>query len=413
MAENVRTDVAAGPASAGAAPADGTPPPAARRRPGRGSVTLLVVLLLAVVAGAGAATIHARQSPAAGPPSGPPWTPTASPSTGPTPTGTGLRSLAPANLRIGSAVEMKLLDADPRFRDTFTTNFNALTAENAMKWRNLEPTRGGYNWAPSDQLVEFGQAHGQAVYGHTLVWHTAVPSWIDESWDTETIRDLLRNHVSTVVGRYRGKVWAWDVVNEVLDEQGGLRDTIWLRKLGPGYIADAFRWAHEADPNARLFINEYGTEGRTRKADGLFRLVRELRAVGVPVHGVGFQSHLRWDRTPDDTTGNLRRFADLGVSVAITEMDVRITLQVTTEKLQRQERLYRHMLRACLTVPTCESFTVWGFSDATSWINTTYPDHGAACVFDADLEPKPAYDALVETLRERRGRVDVPSPGSG
>ncbi|SCL51034.1 endo-1,4-beta-xylanase [Micromonospora peucetia] len=312
-----------------------------------------------------------------------------------------LRNLMPANVRIGAAVDGRLYAADARYRDTLTSDFNAVTPENALKWPILQPEPGRYDWTASDELIELARANGQAVYGHTLVWHSSVPSWVSESWSRERLRSVLREHVQTTVTRYRGKIWAWDVVNEVLAEDGKLRDSIWLRGLGPTYIADAFRWAHEADPDARLFINDYGVEGRSRKADGLFKLVRELRAQGVPVHGVGFQAHLRAGTAPNDATGNLRRFAALGVSVAITELDVRIALPVSTEKLLDQALLYQHMLRACLAVPTCESFTVWGFTDASSWITSHYPGYGAACLYDSDMKPKPARDALLHELRTR------------
>ncbi|MBB4957793.1 endo-1,4-beta-xylanase [Micromonospora polyrhachis] len=313
-----------------------------------------------------------------------------------------LRGLMPSNVRIGTAVNGQALATNARYRAVLTSDFNAVTAENAMKWGQLQPTRDTYVWRASDDLVAFAQENGLAMYGHTLVWHHSVPPWVSESWSAEELRELLKQYITTVVSRYRGKIWAWDVVNEVLDEDGSLRDTIWLRKLGPDYIADAFRWAHAADPDARLFINDYGAEGRTGKADGLLRLIRKLRATGVPIHGVGFQGHLQWDKQPVDVAGNLQRFADLGIPVAITELDVRIQLPMTPEKLARQAMLYEHMLAACLAVSTCESFTLWGFTDASSWIPHNYPGYGAACLFDTDIRPKLAHSALVRALREGR-----------
>ncbi|MGC1211393.1 MAG: endo-1,4-beta-xylanase [Micromonospora sp.] len=313
-----------------------------------------------------------------------------------------LRGLAPPNVRIGTAVDGRLLAEDERYRATLASDFTSVTPENAMKWSVLEPAPGRYDWSGADRLVEFAQANGQVVYGHTLVWYGGVPSWVQESWSPSQVRAVLREHVTTVASRYRGRVWAWDVVNEALAEDGSLRDTIWLRKLGPGYIADAFRWAREADPDARLFINEYGAEGRSRKADALWRLVRNLRAQGVPIQGVGFQSHLRLDQAPADITGNLRRFAGLGVVLAVTELDVGLKLPVTPEKLASQALLYQRVLAACLAVPTCESFTVWGFTDAGSWIPQRYPGYGDACLFDEDMRPKQAHGALVAELREHR-----------
>ncbi|MBQ1052829.1 endo-1,4-beta-xylanase [Micromonospora sp. C51] len=322
-----------------------------------------------------------------------------------------LRELTPPGMRIGSAVDGRGLSLDPAYSTLLGTEFNAVTTENAMKWRNLEPLPGVYAWPGADQLVEFAERHGQQVYGHTLVWHSDMPKWVSPEWPAERIRTELRDHVTEVVSRYRGRVWAWDVVNEVLDEDGSLRETLWLRKLGPGYIADAFRWAHAADPGARLFINDYGIERRTRKADALLTLVRDLRRDGVPVDGVGFQSHLAWDEPPRDLSRNLRRFAELGVAVAITELDVRVELPATPEKLKRQAAVYRQVLSSCLAVPACVSFTVWGFTDSRSWIPGYHRGYGAACLFDADLSPKPAYLALVDELSRHAGTTRAgPNP---
>ncbi|MFG1882859.1 endo-1,4-beta-xylanase [Micromonospora sp. NPDC049102] len=319
-----------------------------------------------------------------------------------------LRDLMPSTIRVGSAADGRWMSLDAEYGELLGSEFSAITPENAMKWGNLEPSPNVYVWAGADQLVDFAEQRDQAVYGHTLLGRTDVPKWVDPKWSADQLRTVLRDHVTAVVSRYRGRVWAWDVVNEALDEDGSLRDTLWLRILGPGYVAEVFRWAHAADPGARLFINDYGVEGRTRKADALLDLVRELRRAGVPVDGVGFQSHLRWDEQPRDMVGNLRRFAQLGVSVAITELDVRIALPETAAKRERQAALYRQVLRACLAVPACVSFTVWGFTDGRSWIPGYHAGYGAACIFDAALVPKPAHAALIDELRR------VPSPtGAG
>ncbi|MEU8298057.1 endo-1,4-beta-xylanase [Micromonospora sp. NPDC048909] len=363
-----------------------------RRRRQRGLIRLAALTVVATVAVGGVLVAQSQRGETQ-------TLPSASPS--PSPSWSGLRGLASPNMRIGSAVDGRRLAADQQYRETLAANFNAVTAENVMKWASLEPRRGEYDWTAADRLVEFAHAHGQAVYGHTLVWHASVPSWVTDDWSAERLRALMREHIVTVVTRYRGKVWAWDVVNEALNEDGTLRDNIFLRKLGPGYIADAFRWAYEADPDARLFINDYGAEGRSKKADALLGLVRDLRARGVPVHGVGFQSHLRADQAPTGIVGNLQRFADLGVSVAITELDVRVKLPATPEKLVSQALLYQHMLTTCLAVSTCESFTLWGFSDGSSWIGAHFPGYGAACVYDREFRPKPAHDALMQELRSR------------
>ncbi|MFG3710308.1 endo-1,4-beta-xylanase [Micromonospora sp. NPDC049460] len=398
---------ASGPAGSGAAAWHATP----RARFGRLSPPALLVSVALVVAALLAAGMALVRSTPESPPAGGHAGPAPALSASATPGRETLRDLMPPGVRIGSAVDGRGLSLDPAYRALLGSEFNAMTAENAMKWRNLEPLPGVYAWTGADQIVDFAQQHGQEVYGHTLVWHSDVPKWVSPDWPAERVRAVLQEHVTTVVSRYRGRVWAWDVVNEVLDEDGTLRDTLWLRKLGPGYVADAFRWAHAADPGARLFINDYGVEGRTRKADALWRLVRDLRRAGVPVDGVGFQSHLRWDQPPRDLTGNLGRFAQLGVSVAITELDVRVPLPATPERLARQATLYRQVLQACLGLPACVSFTVWGFTDARSWIPGYHRGYGAACLFDSSLAPKPAHAALLDELRRRPTRGVTPSPG--
>ncbi len=221
---------------------------------------------------------------------------------------------------------------------------------------------------------------------------------------------MLKDHVTRMVSRYRGKVWAWDVVNEALAEDGSLRDTIWLRKLGPNYIADAFHWARAADPEAMLFINEYGAEWDNRKSAALLGLVKKLREDGVPVQGVGFQAHLPYDRSAAGMAENLARFADSGFAVAVTELDVRVDLPATAEKLQQQARLYLDVVNACLSVSACVSVTVWGFTDAKSWIPSYHKGFGAACLFDEAYGPKPAYRELMAALLVRRASLPAATP---
>ncbi len=350
---------------------------------------VLVIAVVTVVAATGRPDAH----PAAVPPS---------PSPSPSPREPALRTFAPEGLRVGSAVDVKVLHTHWAYRKVLAREFSAVTAESAMKWGQLEPRRGQYDWTSSDRLVEFAGANGQSVYGHTLVWHTDLPAWLPQDGSPEELRELLREHITTVVSRYRGKVWAWDVVNEVLADDGSMRDTVWLRELGPGYVADAFRWAHAADPQAVLFINDYGAEGRGAKADALYRLVGELRAAGVPVQGVGFQAHLRADTMPPGMEQNLGRFAKAGLRLAVTELDVRVRLPVTRKKLEQQAGVYRQVLKICLDQPACVSFTVWGFTDAFSWIPGYHRGYGVACLYDPDFVAKPAYTALRTLLTQRR-----------
>jgi endo-1,4-beta-xylanase len=315
--------------------------------------------------------------------------------------GSPLRVLAEARqLIVGSAVNADAL-AGERYRAVLGREFSAITPEHAMKWSVVEPARGVYRRAAADQLIAFAQERDQRVYGHALVWHRQVPAWVTGgSFSDQQTAALLRAHVRDEVGYFRDRVWAWDVVNEALDEDGALRDSLWLRRLGPGYLADAFRWARAADPDAKLFINDYAIEGINPKSDALYDLVARLVADDVPIDGVGFQLHWNLNPLPGSFVDNLRRFAALGVDVAITELDVRIPEPVTAEKLARQADLYGEVVDACLAVARCVSVTVWGFSDAHSWVPRAYPGKGAAAMFDEDLLPKPAYDAVSEALRQ-------------
>lgn len=268
------------------------------------------------------------------------------------------------------------------------------------------PTSDSYEFGPADAIVDFAEEHGQVVRGHALVWHSQNPDWLEEGDATPNeLRELLRDHIETVVGRYAGRIGQWEVTNEIFDERGQLRteENIWLRELGPEIIADAFRWAHEADPDAELFMNDYSVEGINAKSTAYYDLIQEFLADGVPVHGFGAQAHLDIQYGfPNDVEQNLQRFDDLGLATAITEIDVRMTLPEdgapTPTQLERQADDFRRTLEACLAVTGCRSFTIWGATDRYSWVPVFFDGQGAATITGDDLEPKPAYEALRTTL---------------
>jgi endo-1,4-beta-xylanase len=315
-----------------------------------------------------------------------------------------LRTLAqPYGIRLGTAVNSEALLRDPPYAAILAREFGTVTPEDAMKWGRLEQSPGVYNWSAADQLVDFAARTGQQVYGHTLVWHEATPAWLTaERLPRDEAAELLRRHITDVVTHFRGRVWAWDVVNEPLEADGSVREALWSRSLGPDYIVQSLHLARAADPAVRLFVNDYGIEGINRKSDALYAMVQRWRAAGVPIDGIGFQTHTTTSRgLPSTFVANLQRFAALGLDVAITEADVRIPLPVTPEKLVSQARIYGDAVRACLAVSRCVSFTVWGFSDRYSWVPTVHTTAGAACVMDSDLRPKPAYDALTAAFPKR------------
>ncbi|NGN92449.1 endo-1,4-beta-xylanase [Nocardioides sp. KC13] len=331
-----------------------------------------------------------------------------------------LREAAPDGFVVGTAVaggghheDMPYPDPFPndrKYRHLVAKEFSSVSPENQMKWEFIHPEPDVYDFGPADAIVKFAAQHDQQVRGHTLMWHSQNPEWLEQGdYTPEELRTILRDHIKTVVGRYAGQIDQWDVANEIFDGSGNLRtsENIWIRELGPGIIADAFRWTHEADPDALLFFNDYGVESINAKSDAYYRLVQELKADGVPVDGFSVQGHLSTRYGfPGDLQANLERFDALGLETAVTELDVRMDLPNDAEPTPEQEAVqasyYQRFLQACLAVENCDSFTLWGFTDKYSWVPVFFPDEGSATVMTEEFERKPAYDSLLETLNAAR-----------
>jgi endo-1,4-beta-xylanase len=332
----------------------------------------------------------------------PPMHSTARHTTGPRPAADTLRALAArSDLRVGTAVDMTALAEDQAYRRRVATEFSSVTAENVMKWQLIEPERGRLDFAAADELVDFARRNGQRVHGHTLVWHSQLPNWLANGTFTPAeLRQILRQHIVDQVSHFRGKVRAWDVLNEGFEDDGTLRDTIFLRALGEDYIADVFRWAHQADPYAKLYYNDYNIEGINAKSDAVYAKVKELRRKGVPIHGVGVQGHLGVQfGFPGDVVQNLSRFAALGLETAVTEADVRMILPPDNAKVQAQAQGFNVLLQGCLLAPRCVSYTLWGFTDKYNWVPGVFDGEGSATPLDENFQPKPAWRALQNTLR--------------
>jgi endo-1,4-beta-xylanase len=337
---------------------------------------------------------------------------------------TSLRGLgADVGLRIGTAIIPFDLD-HPDYNALAAAQFSTVTPGNEMKWQVVEPTQGTFDWSGGDRLVQFAQAHGQLVRGHTLVWHNQLPSWLTQGVANGTIsndelRNLLHQHITDEVTHFKGKIWQWDVANEFFSNtfdahpplpNGMNPDDFWVQHLGVGIVADAFRWAHAADRHALLFYNDFniaGEDGTNAKSDAVFAWVKQLQAEGVPIDGVGDQGHLDTQfGFPTKMQQDLQRFADLGLKVAVTEADVRTfvnnaTAQQPTNSLAvfAHAHYYDQMLKACLPVRSCISFTVWGFGDADSWVPGFFKGEGYATIYDVNLQPKPAFTVLQQDLR--------------
>lgn len=279
-------------------------------------------------------------------------------------------------LQMGAAVADFLLDVNPA-KAVLAREYSVLTAENVMKFGNIHPQPDTFNWGPADRLVNFAQANNQAVHGHTLLWHIEMPGWAGA--------DDLDKHIRTIVGRYKGKVQSWDVVNELLNEDGSLRN-VWYKDL----VAQAFRTAHEVDPSAKLYINDFNIETNRPKSDAMYVYVKGLLAQGVPIHGVGFQCHFNTEWTPsNELLVNLKRFKALGLEVAITEFDCALKGNGT---LATQATHYGNMIKAAIE-GGANKFITWGFTDGSTWLSGQQP-----LPFNSSYEKKSAYMALLNGL---------------
>lgn len=319
-----------------------------------------------------------------------------------TPAAMELRDLAAKRaFYVGAAVSADALRDEPAYAQLLARTYNQVTPENVMKFGLIHPARDRYDWTAADALVAFAEAHAMRVHGHTLVWHQQLPQWIEQGQLTPAdARTALHDHILAVVGRYKGRIAEWDVVNEAIDDNARPRDSIWRQLIGPEYVELAFRWAHEADPNAKLFYNDYGGEGMNAKSDAIFALVSDLKKRGVPIDGVGLQLHVSLAGAPaaEELGQNIARIADLGLRVHISELDVRVSTPASAATLKSQAQVYRTVMRACLAAPACTELTTWGFTDAHSWVPGFFAGYGAALPFDERLGPKPAYTAMLAEL---------------
>ena len=334
-----------------------------------------------------------------------------------------LRDAFDGDFLVGVALNARQFSGRDTLGDAIVTaQFNATTPENALKWASLHPRSATYDFTAGDQYVAFGERHAMFIVGHTLVWHQQTPQWVfqDSSGNPvsrDTLLARLRDHIHTVVGRYRGRVKGWDVVNEALNEDGTLRQTPWLTIIGEDYIAQAFRFAHEADPDAELYYNDYSLENAPKRR-GALDLIRRLRAEGVPITGVGLQGHDRLDwPSPAQQDSTIAAFAALagGIQVNISELDIDVlppgsnpypdSLPASVQRglAQRYAELFEVFVRHADVI---KRVTFWGVADGDSWLNnrpvpgrTNYP-----LLFDRLHRKKPAFDAVIGVALQAAAR---------
>ncbi|MFJ8048352.1 non-reducing end alpha-L-arabinofuranosidase family hydrolase [Streptomyces luteogriseus] len=273
---------------------------------------------------------------------------------------------------------------------TYTTildrEFNSVTPENEMKWDATERSRGSFTFGPADQIVNRATARGQRVRGHTLVWHSQLPGWVSSIRDANTLRSVMNNHITTVMNRYKGRIHSWDVVNEAFADGGSgqMRSSVFRDVLGTGFLEQAFRTARSADPAAKLCYNDYSIENWSdAKTQGVYRMVRDFKARGVPIDCVGLQAHFGAGGPPGSFQTTLSNFAALGVDVQITELDI----------AQAPPNAYANTVRACMNVSRCTGITVWGIRDSDSWRSRENP-----LLFDRNGNKKAAYQSALTSM---------------
>ena len=323
-----------------------------------------------------------------------------------------------AELLVGTAVRAGQLP-EAAYASALAREFNMVEPEDAMKWWVLHPDAATFDFRQGDEIVRFAEAHQMKVRGHCLVWGRQNPAWLSQGHFTPSqLSQVLRKHIDAVMKRYAGHVFAWDVVNEALDENGNLRDSLWYNQPGIGlavngtsYIEQVFRWAHEADPRALLFYNDAEGENLNRKSEAIYDMVRRFQQRGVPIDGVGLQMHVpKLDVDMKALAANIARLTALGLQVHITELDVAVPVNSHGEvlnppDLSRQAEIYRGIVRACLSSPGCTALQTWGFSDKYSWIgSSSRGTRGWALPLDRTYEPKAAYKAIFDEVVAGRQR---------
>ncbi len=315
--------------------------------------------------------------------------------------GSGLRKEADRKgLVLGVAVQAGDV-FDPKSISLVKGDFNLMVPENTMKWSVLRPIKDFWNWSDMDSMVAFAERHNMRMKGHAFVWHQQNPPYVNALKTRDAAIALLTEQITEVMTRYKGRIAEYDIANEVIADDGTLRETVWLKAIGPDYLDIAFSAARAADPAAILVLNDYSNEYEGEvKADAFYEFVRDLKERGVPIDAVGFQLHLEAKRPVDVKAlrSNIRRFGDLGLGVSFTEIDVRVQIPSTEERVREQDEVYGTLLDVALTEPNVRGFIMWGYTDLRSWIPQFFSGYGYGHIYDRQMNRKSSYFVLKERL---------------
>jgi endo-1,4-beta-xylanase len=315
-------------------------------------------------------------------------------------------------VKMGTAVDTPIFLSNPLHNAIVAGEFSMITPANSMKMNVIQPAQGTFDFTDTDALFGWAQTNGLEFRGHPLVWHTQAPSWLTSAtFDRDQMIAIMYAHIDALVGHYVGKFPYWDVVNEAIDQADGVwgfRPTIWHDRIGPDFMDLAFKRARAADPNAKLFYNDYNIEQMGNpKADKVFEVIKDLKARGIPIDGVGLQGHYYVEPSGNTSSGvpkmqairdNMARYNEIGVEVQLTEVDFRIGKPNDETKTQVQSKFYAELLQACIDAPNCSHFTVWGLSDLDSWVPSTFAEYDYAHIFDNKLVAKAGYLALSQVF---------------
>ncbi|MCX8157378.1 MAG: endo-1,4-beta-xylanase [Verrucomicrobiae bacterium] len=358
-----------------------------------------------------------------------PAAPAAAPPTAAAPT-KGLKDAFAGKFLIGAANDLRMISEAEQAH--IKLHYNVLTPENCMKPQPLQPSENNFNWATADALVKWCVENQIKVWGHTLVWHAQTGRWFFEPGadgqpvTRELAMERLKKHIQTVVGRYKGRIIGWDVVNEAISDRGdgateNLRSSQWLQIIGPDFLTLAFKWAHEADPKAELYYNDYNIEqgalrGRGKHASSLL-LLKRLKAEGAPIHGVGIQGHWSLTTNVEEVEKAIQNYAALGLKISISELDITATGDntgafpvrgrnepISEEALKKQAEVYGRLFEVFLRhQKNISRVTFWGLSDRRSWRSWQRP-----LLFDAQLQPKPAFHAVMAVAEGKKINLSQP-----
>lgn len=307
------------------------------------------------------------------------------------------------NITIGTCVEYSTWEEDKEYRNLISQEFNLLTPENCLKWGYIRPEREEFDFEKPDKLIEFAKENKMKVTGHALLWHNQNPEWLTEgSYNSEELETIMREHIKKVVSHYSGKIEAWDVVNEAVNDQAELRKSIWLKTLGEDYIKTAFREASKHS-DATLFYNDYGLLYDKEKREKVYEILSKLLNKGVPIDGIGLQSHfIGVHPTPEEIKQTIQKFQELGLEVRMTELDIAYKKGEAPENLEQEQAEYYRKVFQTYLENGVKNLCLWGARDSESWINT-FQDYNEKytdkpLLFDKNGNKKKAYIEVKKEL---------------